>query len=48
MKVAVILGTVIKGFELRLKDLKISGRVETIQITALLRAVRILRRSLET
>ncbi len=51
MKVTVIpivigaLGTVTKGL---LKDLEVSGRVETIQTTALLRTARILRRGLET
>ena len=38
------LGTVIKGLVQGLDDLKISGRVETIQTTALLRSDRILRR----
>ena len=36
--------TVIKGLE----DLDVGGRVETIQMTALLRTARILRRVLET
>ena len=36
-------GTVTKGLIKRLQDLKIRGRVETIQNTALLRSVRILR-----
>ena len=50
MKVKVIpivvgaLGTVPKGLE----SLKISGRIETIQNTALLQSARILRRVLET
>ena len=54
MKVTVIpivigvLGTVTKGLIKSLKDLEISGRVETIQTTALLRSARILRRVLET
>ena len=34
----------LKGFE----DLEVAGRVETIQMTALLRTARILRRVLET
>ena len=54
MKVTVIrivigaLGTVIKELVLGLKDLEIRGRVETIQTTASLRSVRILRRVRET
>ena len=54
MKVTVIpivtgaLGTVTKGLVLILDDLKIRGRAETIQTTALLRSARILRRVLET
>ena len=50
MKVTVIpiviggLGTVTKG----LKELEITGRVKTVQTTALLRSTRILRRILET
>ena len=49
MKVAVIsivigaLGTVPKGLAPGLKDLAISGRVETIQTTGLSRSARILR-----
>ena len=39
--------TVTKGLK-GLEDLKLSGRVETIQATALLRMDRILRRVLET
>ncbi len=39
---------VIKGLAKWLEDLKIKGRVETIQTTALLRSVRILRRVQET
>ena len=42
------LGTVIKGFIRRLKDFEMSGRVETIQATTLLRLARIVRRVLET
>ena len=38
------IGTVIKGLIKGLEDLEISGRVETIQTTILLRSVRILRR----
>ena len=41
------LGTVTKGLIKRMEFLEIRGRVETIQTTALLRLVRILRRSLE-
>ena len=40
--------SVTKGLIQGLEDLEIKGRVETIQTTALLRAVRILRRVLET
>ena len=42
------LGTITKGLLKGLEDLEISGRVETIQTTALLRTARILRRVLET
>ena len=42
------LGTITKGLLKGLEDLKIGGRVETIQTTALLRMARILRRDLET
>ena len=42
------LGTVTKGLVKGQDELKIRGRVETFQITALLRSVRILRRVLET
>ena len=42
------LDTVIKGLIKGLEDLEIKGRVETIQTTALLRSVRILRRVVET
>ena len=54
MKVKIIpivigaLGTVIKGLLKGLEDLEVGGRVETIQITILLRTARILRRVLET
>ena len=54
MKVTIIpaiigaLGTVIKGLIKELEDMEISGWVEAIQITALLRLVRILRRVLAT
>ena len=41
-------GTVTKGLLKWLKDLEVSGRVETIQTTALLRTVRMLRKVLET
>ena len=41
-------GTLTKGLLKGLEDLKVGGRVETIQTTALLRTVRILRRVLET
>ena len=41
-------GTVTKGLLKGLVDLEVGGRVETIQTTALLRTVRILRRVLET
>ena len=41
-------GTVTKGLLKGLEDLEVGGRVETIQTTALLRTVRILRRVLET
>ena len=41
-------GTVTKGLLKGLVDLEVGGRVETTQITALLRTVRILRRILET
>ena len=50
MKVTVIpivigtLGTVTKGLVQRLEDLKIRGRLMTIQTTALLRSARILRK----
>ena len=41
-------GTVTKGLLKDLEDLEVGGRVETIQTTALLKIVRILRRVLET
>ena len=41
-------GTIAKGLLKVLEELKVSGRVETIQMTALLRTARILRRVLET
>ena len=42
------LGTVTKGLGQGLEDLEITGRVETIQTTALLRSTRIQRRVLKT
>ena len=41
-------GTITKGLLKGLEDLEVSGQVETIQTTALLRTARILRRVLET
>ena len=41
-------GTITKGFLKSLEDLEVGGWVETIQMTALLRTARILRRILET
>ena len=41
-------GTITKGLVKGLEDLEVGGRVETIQMTALLRTARILRRVLET
>ena len=41
-------GTIIKGLSKGLEDLEVGGRLETIQMTALLRTARILRRVLET
>ena len=41
-------GTVTKGLLKGLEDLEVGDRVETIQITALLKTSRILRRILET
>ena len=54
MKVTIIpivigaFGTVTKGLVQGLEDLEITGRMETIQTTTLLRTARILRRVLET
>ena len=54
MKVTIVpivigaLCTITKGLLKGLEDLEIGGRVETIQMTALLRTARILRRLLET
>ena len=52
MKVTIVpigtFGTITKGLSKGLEDLEVSGRVETIQITALLRTARILRRVQET
>ncbi len=54
MKVRIILivigtfGTVTKGLLKGLGDLEVGGRVETIQMTALLKTARILRRVQET
>ena len=42
------LGTITKRLLKGLEDLEVGGRVETIQITELLRTARILRRVLET
>ncbi len=42
------LGTVTKGLLKGLEDLEVGGRVETIQMTALLGLARILRRVMET
>ena len=41
-------GTVTEGLLKGLEDLEISGRLETIQMTALLKMARILRKVLET
>ena len=41
-------GTITKGLIKDLEDLEVGGREETIQMTALLRTARILRRVLET
>ena len=46
--VIVALGTVTKGLEQSLGNLEITGWVETVQKTALLRSTRIPRRALET
>ena len=43
-----VLGTITKGLLKGLEDLEVGGLVETIQMTALLRTARILRRVLET
>ena len=54
MKVTIVpivigaLGIITKGLLKGLEDLELGGRVETIQMTALLRTARILRRVLET
>ena len=54
MKVTIIpivigaFGTVTKGLLKGLEDLEVSGRFENMQITALLRIARILKRVLET
>ena len=54
MKVTVVpivigaFGIITKGLLKGLEDLQVGGREETIQITALLRTARILRRVLET
>ena len=42
-----VIGTIPKGLERELEELKIGGGIETIQTTALLRSARILRRVLE-
>ena len=41
-------GTITKGLLKGLEDLEVGGRVETIQMTALLKTARILRRVMET
>ncbi len=41
-------GTITKGLLIGLKDMEVGGWVETIQMTALLRTARILRRVPET
>ena len=46
--VIVVLGTVTKRLLKGLEDLEIRGRVETIQITAILRSTKILRKVLKT
>ena len=43
-----VLGTITEGLLKGLEDLEVGGRVETIQMTALPRTARILRRVLET
>ena len=42
------LGTITKGLLKALEDLEVCGRVEIMQMTALLRTARILRRDLAT
>ena len=46
--VIVAFGTITKGLLKSLEDLEVGGRVETIQMTGLLRTARILRWDLET
>ena len=49
--ISIVIGafdTITKGLLKVLEDLKVGGRVETIQTTALLKTARILRRFLET
>ena len=46
--VIVAFGTVTKGLLKGLEDLEVGGRMKTIQTTAILRTVRILRRVVET
>ena len=41
-------GTITNGLLKALEDLEVGGRVETMQMTALLKMARILRRVLET
>ena len=52
MKIVLIVigafGTITKGLLKVVEDLEVGGRVETIQMTALLRTARILRRVLKT
>ena len=54
MKVTIVpivngtLGTITEGLLRGLEDLEVGGQVETIQMTALLKTARILRRVLET
>ena len=43
-----VFGTITNGLLKGLEDLEVGGRLETIQMTALLRTARILRRVLET
>ena len=42
------LGTIPTGLEKRMEELEISGRIETIETTELLRSTKIFRRVLET